>query len=50
MKSLKFKKIDAFTGSGSTGNPAGYIWMDIAGRVNRSRNAADRRRTQGIRQ
>lgn len=28
MKSLKFKKIDAFTGSGSTGNPAGYIWMD----------------------
>jgi PhzF family phenazine biosynthesis protein len=28
MKSLKFKKIDAFTGSGSTGNPAGYIWLD----------------------
>ncbi len=28
MKSLKFKKIDAFTGSGSSGNPAGFIWMD----------------------
>lgn len=28
MKSLMFKKIDAFTGSGSTGNPAGYIWLD----------------------
>jgi len=28
VKSLKFKKIDAFTGSGSTGNPAGYIWLD----------------------
>src|SRR5512133_1710421 len=31
MKSLKFKKIDAFTGSGSTGNPAGYIWLDEPG-------------------
>jgi PhzF family phenazine biosynthesis protein len=28
MKSLKFKKIDAFTGEGSSGNPAGYILMD----------------------
>ena len=28
MKSLKFKKIDAFTGNGSTGNPAGYIRLD----------------------
>lgn len=28
MKSLKFKKIDAFTGNGSSGNPAGYIWLD----------------------
>lgn len=31
MKSLRFKKIDAFTGAGSSGNPAGYIWMDQAG-------------------
>lgn len=30
MKSLKFKKIDAFTGSGSSGNPAGYIHLDSA--------------------
>jgi PhzF family phenazine biosynthesis protein len=28
MKSLKFKKIDAFTGCGSSGNPAGYIQLD----------------------
>ncbi len=28
MKSLKFKKIDAFTGNGSSGNPAGYVWLD----------------------
>lgn len=28
MKSLNFKKIDAFTGGGSSGNPAGYIWLD----------------------
>jgi PhzF family phenazine biosynthesis protein len=28
MKSLNFKKIDAFTGNGSTGNPAGYIRLD----------------------
>lgn len=27
MKTLKFKKIDAFTGGLSTGNPAGYILM-----------------------
>ncbi len=28
MKSLNFKKIDAFTGTGSSGNPAGYVWLD----------------------
>ncbi len=28
MKSLAFKKIDAFTGNGSSGNPAGFIWLD----------------------
>jgi PhzF family phenazine biosynthesis protein len=28
MKSLKFKKIDAFTGDNSSGNPAGYIYME----------------------
>jgi PhzF family phenazine biosynthesis protein len=27
MKSLKFKKMDAFTGDNSSGNPAGYIYM-----------------------
>ncbi|BCY17498.1 putative isomerase YfhB [Leptolinea sp. HRD-7] len=33
MKTLKFKKIDAFTGSGSSGNPAGYIHMDSPGEL-----------------
>ncbi len=33
MKSLKFKKIDAFTGSGSSGNPAGYIHLDRPGEL-----------------
>lgn len=33
MKSLKFKKIDAFTGSGSSGNPAGYIQFDTPGEL-----------------
>lgn len=33
MKSLKFKKMDAFTGSGSSGNPAGYIWLDEPGQL-----------------
>ena len=28
MKTLKFKKIDAFTNGISSGNPAGYIYMD----------------------
>jgi len=27
MKTLRFKKIDAFTGGASAGNPAGYIFM-----------------------
>lgn len=31
MKTLKFKKIDAFTGSGSSGNPAGYIHLESPG-------------------
>ncbi len=34
MKTLKFKKIDAFTGSGSSGNPAGYIQLDRPGELN----------------
>lgn len=29
MKSFKFKKIDAFTKIGSTGNPAGCVYLDI---------------------
>jgi PhzF family phenazine biosynthesis protein len=33
MKTLKFKKIDAFTGSGSSGNPAGYIQLDRPGEL-----------------
>ena len=33
MKTLKFKKIDAFTGSGSSGNPAGYIHLDTPGEL-----------------
>jgi len=33
MKSLTFKKIDAFTGSGSSGNPAGYIRLDNPGEL-----------------
>jgi len=28
MKELKFKKIDAFTNSTSSGNPAGCIYLD----------------------
>jgi PhzF family phenazine biosynthesis protein len=33
MKTLKFKKIDAFTGRGSSGNPAGYIALDKPGEL-----------------
>jgi PhzF family phenazine biosynthesis protein len=33
MKSLKFKKIDAFTGNSSSGNPAGYIHLDRPGEL-----------------
>ncbi|HOV15170.1 MAG TPA: PhzF family phenazine biosynthesis protein, partial [Spirochaetota bacterium] len=33
MKIFKFKKIDAFATTGSTGNPAGYIWLDNEGDI-----------------
>jgi len=34
MKKLRFKKIDAFTTGISSGNPAGYVYMDNDGMLN----------------
>jgi len=33
MRSLPFKKIDAFTGASSTGNPAGVVYLNEAGEL-----------------